>query len=157
MIAGLYTYVATALVAGAVAATGAWQVQSWRYETKIATIKQEHSDLVASSAKSALRMTEIYRENSDAAVKKAEARGAQNKRDADGLRGELDGLRGDLATVPDRIRDATREAVNQYASTATVVFEQCAKRHSDMAGNAQGHASDVQTLMDAWPTKAPVK
>lgn len=157
MIPGLYTYVATALVAGAVAATGAWQVQSWRYGTKIATIKQEHADLVAASAKSALRMTEIYRENSDAAVKKAEARGAKNKRDADGLRGELDGLRGDLATVPDRIRDATREAVNQYASTATVVFEQCSRRYSEVAGAAQGHSADVETLMDAWPTKATVK
>jgi len=31
MIPGLYTYVATALVAGAVAATGAWQVQAWRW------------------------------------------------------------------------------------------------------------------------------
>lgn len=150
----LYTHLAAALIAGAVAATGTWQIQSWRYGTKIAAINQQHSDLVASSAKSALRLTEIYRENSDAAVKKAEARMAKNKRDADGLRGELNGLRGDLATVPDRIRNATREAVDQYANTATVVFEQCTKRYSDMAAAAQGHSADVQTLMDAWPKKA---
>lgn len=154
----LYTHLAAALIAGAVAATGTWQIQSWRYGTKIATINQQHSDLVASSAKSALRLTEIYRENSDAAVKKAEARMAQNKRDADGLRGELDGLRGDLATVPDRIRNATREAVDQYAAAATIVFEQCTRRYAEVAERADGHASDVQTLMDAWPKKAdPVK
>lgn len=34
MTARLYTYAATALVAAAVAATGAWQVQAWRYGAK---------------------------------------------------------------------------------------------------------------------------
>lgn len=149
----LYTYVATGLIAGAVAATGAWQVQGWRLGNEINSIKAEHSELVASSAKSALKLTEHYRENADAAVRKAEARSAQNKRDADGLRDELDGLRGDLATVPDRIRNASREAVDQYANTASLVFDQCSRRYSEMAGAAQGHASDVQTLMDAWPSK----
>lgn len=81
----------------------------------------------------------------------ARARAAQNKRDADSLRTELDGLRGDLADVPDRIRSATREAVDQYATAATVVFGECAARYSELAISATGHASDVQTLMDAWP------
>ena len=83
--------------------------------------------------------------------RKAEARAAQNKRDADSLRTELDGLRGDLADVPDRIRNASREAVDQYAAAATVVFGECAARYSELAISATGQASDVQTLMDAWP------
>lgn len=142
-----------AALAGALAFGGAWQVQGWRYGKQIADIKTQHSDAIASSAKSALKLTEIYRENANAAVRKAEARSAQNKRDADSLRDELDGLRGDLATVPDRIRSATREAVDQYATTASVVFDQCSRRYSEMAGAAQGHAADVETLMDAWPSK----
>ncbi len=146
------THIAAALVAGALAFGAAWQVQAWRYGGQIADIKREHAEVVASSAKSALKLTEHYRENADAAVRKAEARAAQNKRDADALRAELDGLRGDIANVPDRIRSATREAVDQYAAAATVVFDHCARRYSDMAQAAAGHASDVQTLMDAWPT-----
>lgn len=153
MIPGLYTYAATAIVAGALAFGGGWKVQAWRYGAQIASIKQDNSDAIASSAKSALKLTEHYRENADAAVRKAEARSAQNKRDADGLRDELDGLRGDLATVPDRIRNASREAVDQYATTASLVFDQCVRRYSEMAGAAQGHASDVQTLMDTWPSQ----
>lgn len=145
------THIAAALVVGALAFGAGWQVQAWRYGEQIATIKQQHTDAALSSARNALKLTEHYRENADAAVRKAEARAAQNKRDADRLRDELAGLRGDLAEVPDRIRSASREAVDQYAAAATVVFDHCARRYSDMAQAAAGHASDVQTLMDAWP------
>ena len=145
------THIAAAAIAGVLAFGAGWQVQAWRYGGQIADLKREHAEAVASSAKTALKLTEHYRENADAAVKKAEARAVQNKRAADALRDELDGLRGGLADVPDRIRSATREAVNQYAATATVVFGECAARYSELAENAQGHASDVQTLMDAWP------
>ena len=145
------THIAAALVAGALAFGAGWQVQAWRYGEQIAAIKQQHTDASLSSARNALKLTEHYRENADAAIRKAEARAAQNKRDADSLRAELDGLRGDLADVPDRIRNASREAVDQYAAAATVVFGECAARYSELAISATGHASDVQTLMDAWP------
>ena len=151
------THIASAAIAGVLAFGAGWQVQAWRYGEQIATIKQQHTDAALSSARNALKLTEHYRENADAAVKKAEARAAQNKRDADSLRTELDGLRGDLANVPDRIRSATREAVDQYAATATVVFGECAARYSELAEKAQGHAATVQLLMESWPTttKAP--
>ena len=151
----IYTHAAAFLAGLALAAASTWHVQAWRYDAQIADIHQQHAELVASSAKSALKLTEHYRENADAAVRKAEARSAQNKRDADSLRDELDGLRGDLATVPDRIRRATRDAVDQYASTASVVFDQCSRRYSEVAGAATGHASDVETLRAAWPRQQP--
>lgn len=162
-------HIAAAAIAGVLAFGVGWQVQAWRYGERISDLKREHAEAVASSAnqiydlklehaeavassaKSALKLTEHYRENADAAVRKAEARAAQNKRDADRLRGELAGLRGDIADVPERIRSATREAVDQYAAATTAVFEHCARRYSGMAEAAAGHASDVRTLIDAWP------
>lgn len=147
----VYTHLAAAIVGAAIAAVGAWQVQGWRYGEQIANINTEHARQSEAAAKRALRMTEHYRENADAAVRKAEERLAQNKRDADRLRGELDGLRGDLASVPERITSATREAVDQYAAAATVVFDQCSRRYSEVAQAASGHAADVKTLMEAWP------
>ena len=149
----IYTHVAAFLAGLALAAASTWHIQAWLYDAQIKGIEAQHSKAIAASAKSALRLTEIYRENADAALRKAEARSAQNKRDADRLRGELDGLRGDLATVPDRILGATRDAVDQYAATASVVFDQCVRRYSELAGEAQGHAADVETLRDAWPSK----
>ena len=147
------THIAAAAIAAALAFGAAWQVQGMRYGEQISNLKREHAEAAASSAKSALKLTEHYRENADAAVKKAEARAAQNKRDADRLRSELDGLRGDLADVPGRIRSATREAVDQYAATATVVFGECAARYSELAEKAQGHAATVQLLMESWPVQ----
>lgn len=148
----IYTHAAAAIGGAALAAIAAWNVQALRYDAQIEGIEAQHSEAIAASAKSALRLTEIYREKADAALRKAESRAAQNKRDTDGLRGELDGLRGDIANVPDRIRSASREAVDQYAAAATVVFGECAARYSELAEKAQGHAATVQLLMDAWPT-----
>lgn len=145
----MWAYVGVALAAGVIGAT----VQGWRMGEDIAELKAQYAYEAQEATQRALRQTSIYKEQSDAAVRKAEARTAQNKRDADGLRNELDGLRGDLASVPDRIRSASRDAVDQYAATASVVFDQCVRRYSEMAGAAQGHASDVETLRDAWPSK----
>ena len=149
----IYTHAAAGIAGAVLAGLLSWNVQAWRYDAQIEGIEAQHSEAIAASSKSALRLTEIYRENADAALRKAESRAAQNKRDTDGLRGELDGLRGDLATVPDRILGATRDAVDQYAATASVVFDQCVRRYSEVAGAAQGHAADVETLRDAWPSK----
>ena len=143
----IYTHLA-ALVVGA---AGAWFVTSNHFEAEIANVKLEHADQVVSAHKTALRTTEIYRDNANEAIKRANTRAASNKRDADGLRDELDGLRSDLAGVPARIRSATREAVNLYAATATDVFEHCAARYSAVADAATGHASDVRTFDEAWP------
>lgn len=46
MIPGLYTYAATAIVAGALAFTGAWKVQGWRHDAaEKQRIEQEAKDL----------------------------------------------------------------------------------------------------------------
>lgn len=149
----IYSHAAAGIAGAVIAGALAWQTQAWRYDAQIEGIEAQHAEAIAASAKSALRLTEIYRENADAAVRKAESRAAKNKRDADGLRDELDGLRGDLASVPDRIRGATRDAVDQYAATASVVFDQCVRRYSELAENAQGHADTVKLLMESWPVQ----
>ena len=43
MIPGLYTYAATAIVAGALAFGGGWKVQAWRYDAQIADIKAKQA------------------------------------------------------------------------------------------------------------------
>ena len=58
MIHGLYAYAATAIVAGALAFGAGWRTQEWRYGKQIAGIRAQYAELVASSAKSALKLTE---------------------------------------------------------------------------------------------------
>ena len=152
LIPGLYTYAATAIVAGALAFGAGWQTQEWRYGKQIAGIQAQHATALASANQKALDDTIKMQRTKDEAIKAAEQRAAKNAAAADSARRAADSLRGDLASVPDRIRGATRDAVDQYAATASVVFDQCVRRYSEVAGAAQGHAADVETLRDAWPS-----
>lgn len=143
------------VAAFAVGFGGGFMAQGWRMGEDMAELRLQHAEEYREAAQRVLTETREYKEKTDAAVKSAEARAASNKRDADSVRRELDGLRGDLATVPERIASASREAVNNYAIAATDVFERCAARYYGLAEKATGHASDVQTLIDAWPYNQP--
>lgn len=46
---------------------------------------------------------------------------------------------------------ATVEAARTAADAFAAVFTECQQRYVDVARAADGHASDVQTLMEAWP------
>ena len=64
------THIAAALVAGPWPSALAGKVQAWRYGEQIAAIKQQHTDAALSSARNAWKLTEHYRENADAAIRK---------------------------------------------------------------------------------------
>jgi HD-GYP domain-containing protein (c-di-GMP phosphodiesterase class II) len=61
-----------------------------------------------------------------------------------GLRNTLAGLRNGLPT-------ATAAACRQTSATALDVFGECTAAVERLAAAADGHASDVKTLTDAWP------
>lgn len=53
MIPGLYTYAATAIVAGALAFGAGWQTQEWRYGKQIAGIQAQHATAALKQSESA--------------------------------------------------------------------------------------------------------
>ena len=63
---------------------------------------------------------------------------------ARGLRDTVTALRGQLAK-------ASPEACRATADAALAVFGECADRYRTVAEAADGHASDVETLTEAWP------
>ena len=71
--------------------------------------------------------------------------------DAANARSAADSLRNDLTAVRSSLPRLTRDAVDSYAATASIVFEQCVNEYSDLAAKTDGLASDRQTLIDAWP------
>ena len=71
--------------------------------------------------------------------------------DATSARSAANSLRDDLAAVRNSLPSLTRAAVDNYAATASIVFQECADRYSDLAAKADAIASDRQTLIDAWP------
>lgn len=154
-----------ALILGAVAiavgAAGAWAVQSWRYDARIADIERTHSEAIATAQsthihalEAAREQTAQYQQNAHQAAQDAASRIAAADVDLRRNRGELDRLRDAIrarphvaCTVPD---DSTATSAVP-ADTAGDVLGECAAALADMARAADGHASDAVMLRDAWP------
>lgn len=148
----IYTYVATALVALAVGATGAWQTQNWRYGKQLATIEAQHAAALKEAADKALAEYSANIARKDKAVRDAQTRAQKNARDAAIAAAAADSLRDDLATAQ-QLAAATRASLEKHARALALVFERCSRSYLDMAKAADGHAADTDALLDAWPRK----
>jgi hypothetical protein len=71
--------------------------------------------------------------------------------DAAAARRAANGLRDDLATIRNSLPSLAHDAIERYADTASIVFQECTDRYSDLAAKTDAIASDRQTLIDAWP------
>lgn len=151
MIPGLYTYAATAIVAGALAFGACWKVQAWRYDAQIATTAAQHATALASANQKALDDTIKMQRTKDEAIKAAELRAAQNAAAAGAARRTADGLRDTLYSFRSSLPSLAPAAVIERADTAAELFGQCAGALTDMAAKADAHASDAVMLLEAWP------
>lgn len=124
----------------------AWQLQTGN----ITTLKLEH----ASERINQQRAARTAIERTTSAVIKAQnsaaARAAVHRRDADAARAGLDGLRAQSADSL-RTAAASLDACTATAATLSVISNQCAERYSELGAKAQGHVSDIQTLIESWP------
>ena len=147
------------IAAGALAVgllTG-WTANGWRLNGKIDEMVLEHTQAVQVATQKALDETNRMQREKDDAVAKAQAQARTNAAAADAARAERDGLRDDLAASRTTFADSTHTSLAAYASTLSVVFEQCTKEYSDVAAKADGHAADTSTLFNAWTAIAAVK
>lgn len=62
-----------------------------------------------------------------------------------------DSLRNTANAIRLGLPNATVEAARTAADAFATVFTDCQRRYADVAGKADGHASDVRTLEEAWP------
>jgi hypothetical protein len=151
MIPGLYTYAATAIVAGALAFTGGWTVQAWRYDAQIATTSAQHATALASANQKALDDTIKMQRTKDEAIKAAEQRAAKNAAAAAAARRTADGLRDTLYSFRASLASAAPATVIERADTAAELFGHCAGALADVAAAADRHVNDKMMLIEAWP------
>ena len=155
MINGLYTYAATAIVAGALAFGGGWKVQAWRYDAQIATTAAQHATALASADQKALDDTIKMQRTKDDAIAKAEQRAAQHAAAAGAASRTADGLRDTLYSFRASLASAAPATVIERADTAAELFGQCAGALTDVAAKADAHAGDALMLIEAWPKSDP--
>lgn len=142
----MYTYVATAILAAALSATGTWKIQQWRMDAK----EKEHVEQILDAERRAAAKAIRNQETVIAAQSEAARRAADLRRDAAGSRDAADGLRNDI----ERVRTEAAQSHTACIERADAISEllgavEAAGR--SMAQAADLHASDVKTLMDAWP------
>lgn len=142
----MYTYVATALIAATVAATGAWKIQNWRFDAKEKERVEQQLESERLRAKANLRNAE----NVIAAQNAAASRISQLRLDAAGARATADGLRTSISTALSRA-DNDLAACTDTANSIGKLLDQCGTAYQELGAVADGHASDVKTLIDAWP------
>ncbi len=96
----VYTHAAAAIVSAAFAAWGAWAVQEWRYDAKLAEMNQAYAKGLQEASEAARRREHELL----AARQKTEERYDQEKRRAAVVasrsRAELNGLRDELYAIP---------------------------------------------------------
>ena len=85
----MYTYVATAILAAALSATGTWKVQQWRMDAK----EKEHVEQILDAERRAAAKALRNQETVIAAQSEAARRATDLRRDAAGARAAADGLR----------------------------------------------------------------
>lgn len=157
MIPALYTHLAAAGTALALGASGAWYIQGQRLGLQIEQLKHQATTTQLAGFQQGL---------SDALAnfQTTSQRNVAAQQDLDrslrDLRGLTGGLRGDFASLPERIATAAQPALAGYASTCTAVFEhlaaaggRLAEGGADIARAADGHAADARLMREAWPVR----
>lgn len=146
---------ATHIILAVLVGLGVYLFQDARHDAAVAKLKQNHATAVTKAVEEARADERRYRKGVEDALSKAQKRLEAERVAAVRARIERDGLRDELAASRAKIPDATRDSLNQYAATLSGLFDQCAASYSELARQAQGHASDVRTLTDAWPKNPP--
>ena len=154
----IYTHIAAALLSAAIAAASAWNVQSWRMDeqvqagkTTLESLRREHAESLARATSSALTATIAWQKEKDDAIESAQKRAKTQAANAAAARRERDSLRNTIAAASLRLPSATPNACTEYATAASGLLNQCAAAHQELAAVADGHASDVRLMMEAWP------
>lgn len=141
----------THLIAAVAAAIAVWVFQDARMDAAVAEVRLEQSNERLSAVSQARADERAINKTYQEALNAARTREAVLRRDAALARAESDGLRSQLSTAARFIADAPPATVAEYATTVGELLAVCSRERAEIAAKADGHASDVRTLREAWP------
>ena len=143
----LLTHLLAAIVAAAGSFYVAWQMQAGN----VSAVELKHANSVLEATN---RTNDAWRgivANSLSAAASAANREVDTRKRLDGARSERDGLQRDLEEATARLATATPAACLDRAAALSAVLNNCTGAYSELAGKAERHANDIQTLTEAWP------
>lgn len=141
----------THAVVAALAAAAVWVFQDARWSADVADIRLSQANEQAAAVSRARAEERAINKTYQEALNAARTREALLRRDADRARAESDSLRTQLSHAARLIADAPPAAVAEYATTVSELLAVCSRERTFYAEKADGHASDIRTLIEAWP------
>ena len=135
--------VLAAFVAGAV--VNGWRVES-HYQSQISAIEAERQ----AEQNEAERKTRLIAGQYMEALNNARTRENEIRLAADGARTELDRLRITIKKRSAAVAASPASAVD-YSIASSDLLAECAGEYQALAGKADGHASDLRTMIESWP------
>lgn len=146
-----YLKVGAFAVVVSMACVATWQWTSARYEAKIATMQAQASRDLAKAHEEAKRQYAAMEQAKNEAITQHLQDIEKHKAAADAARADADRMRRNLDRVPDRISDATRSAVNEFAVVASGLLSECTAEYQAMAEEAGRNAANARLMFNAWP------
>ena len=145
----------THIAAAVIAALAAWVFQDARMDAAVAEVRLEQSNERLGAVSQARADERAINKTYQEALNDARIREAALRRDLAAADSESDGLRAQLSDAARRLADAPPATVLEYATTVNQLFADCSRGYQELAGKADGHATDVRTLREAWPVTPP--
>lgn len=137
---------ALALIALLVLAASHWKA----YTVGQNEIRLQWSEAQIADARAEAERVRQWNEQINKELQDAANREQKIRRDADASRAALLGL-SDAADQALRSAATSHAAALATAAAGVELLERCSREYQGMAEAADRHASDVQTLMGAWP------
>ena len=132
----------------------AWNLQGVRLdalEIEFGQYRNEVERNAVAAKRAALDKEKFWLGEIENARINAQSREARLKRDAANAQSAVVGLRNDLGALRDRLAKSPVAACLDTADSLGVLLGQCAEAYRDVSEIADRHASEVQTLIEAWP------
>jgi hypothetical protein len=140
------TTLAIVVLSAAAGFGAAWQLQAHQ----ITKLKLEHTNERIEIQRAARIVADRASTAVIVAQNNATNRVSVLRRELDSARGTASGLRDEI-DVAMRASATSIDACAIAARTSGELLAVCADRYTELAGKAQGHVSDIRTLVEAWP------
>jgi hypothetical protein len=144
-------YLLTALIAGLISFGSTWYVLDLRFSKQIAKIEKTHQEKLDSIADEQVKNEKTLRKQYETALNKSIKRQRDLGIDAVASSSALIGLSNAADAAITSSRNSL-DACNATANTFRIVFGYCSERYNKVAGDAQGHVVDKQSLIESYPT-----
>lgn len=130
---------------------------SAQHQAELATLRADHQKAVDKRTEEVRIEQETITTNYQKALNDSITRQTALQTERNRARAAADSLRHQARAAASRIRlpDTPANAVTEYALTQGELLTACGERYKELAGEADGHRLDVQTLRAAWPSLEP--